>query len=155
MRAIFYTYSKNEINKEREQFISEEDAELKHIKIKKLGTIGIGREKGEMSAKPIVIKDSDFNEVVKKHPLILIDFWAPWCGPCRALGPIIEEVTKEYAGKITIGKLNVDENPNTAECFQVYSIPTMLIMKNGCEVDRIVGLVQKKHIEAVLSKHLG
>jgi thioredoxin 1 len=71
------------------------------------------------------------------------------------LAPIVEELTKEYAGKVAIGKLNVDENPNTAECFQVYSIPTLLIMKDGCEVDRIVGLVPKSHIEGVLSKHLG
>ena len=108
-----------------------------------------------MSTEPIIVTDSNFNETIKKHSLILIDFWAPWCGPCRALTPTIEELTKEYAGKVTIGELNVDENPNTAESFQVYSIPTMLIMKNGCEVDRIVGLVPKKHIEAVLSKHLG
>ena len=104
---------------------------------------------------PIVVTDSDFNEIVKKHSLILIDFWAAWCGPCRALAPIVEELTKKYAGKVAIGKLNVDENPNTAECFQVYSIPTLLIMKDGCEVDRIVGLVPKSHIEGVLSKHLG
>jgi thioredoxin 1 len=108
-----------------------------------------------MSTEPIIVTDSNFKETIKKHSLILIDFWAPWCGPCRALTPTIEELTKEYAGKVTIGELNVDENPNTAERFQVYSIPTMLIMKDGCEVDRIVGLVPKKHIEAVLSKHLG
>jgi thioredoxin 1 len=108
-----------------------------------------------MSTEPIIATDSTFNEIIKKHSLILIDFWAPWCGPCRALHPTIEELTKEYAGKVTIGRLNVDENPNTAENFQVYSIPTMIIMKDACEVDRIVGLVPKKHIEAVLSKHLG
>jgi thioredoxin 1 len=112
-------------------------------------------EKTRMSTESIIVTDSNFNDTIKKHSLMLIDFWAPWCGPCRALHPTIEELTKEYAGKVTIGRLNVDENPNTAECFQVYSIPTMLIMKNGCEVDRIVGLVPKKHIEAVLSKHLG
>jgi thioredoxin 1 len=108
-----------------------------------------------MSLEPILVTDSNFSEIAKKHSLVLIDFWAPWCGPCRALAPTIEELTKEYAGKVTIGELNVDENPETAECFQVYSIPTMLVMKHGFEVDRIVGLVPKKHIEAVLSKHLG
>jgi thioredoxin 1 len=117
--------------------------------------LGYGERREEMSAKPIVVKDSDFNEIVKKHPLILIDFWAPWCGPCRALAPVIEELTKEYVGKVAIGQLNADENPSTVECFQVYSIPTLVIMKGGCEVNRIVGLVPKKHIEAVLSKYLG
>ncbi len=72
-----------------------------------------------------------------------------------ALGPTIEEVAKEYSGRVLVGKLNVDENPKTAECFQVYSIPTMVIMRNGQEVDRIVGCVQKKIITAALDKHLG
>ena len=107
-----------------------------------------------MSLKPIVVTDSNFSEIVKRHSLVLIDFWASWCGPCRALAPTIEELSKEYGGKVTIGELNVDENRETAERFEVYSIPTMLIMKDGCEVERIVGLVPKKRIEAVLSKHL-
>ena len=100
------------------------------------------------------VTDSNFNEITKKHALALIDFWAAWCGPCQALAPTIEELAKEYAGRILIGKLNVDENPRTAECFQVFSIPTMLIMKNGEEIDRIVGCVQKKYIDAALRKHL-
>jgi thioredoxin 1 len=141
------------MNNEHEQFISKENAELKRIRKEKLRRL-LG-EKTKMSTEPIIVTDSNFDDTIKKHSLMLIDFWAPWCGPCRALHPTIEELTKDYAGKVTIGRLNVDENPNTAESFQVYSIPTMLIMKNGCEVDRIVGLVPKKHIEAVLSKHLG
>jgi len=140
------------MNGEHEQFISKENEELKRIREEKLRTL-LG-ERTKMSTEPITVTDSNF-DTIKKHSLILIDFWAPWCGPCRALQPTIEELIKEYAGKVTIGRLNVDENPNTAECFQVYSIPTMLIMKNGCEVDRIVGLVPKKHIEGVLNKHLG
>lgn len=143
------------MSSEHERFISEEDAELKRIRERKLRELlGDEEEAKEMSLKPIVVTDSNFGEIVKKHSLVLIDFWAPWCGPCRALAPIIEELTKEYGGKVTIGELNVDENPETAERFQVYSIPTMLIMKDGCEVDRIVGLAPKKRIEAVLSKHL-
>jgi thioredoxin 1 len=141
------------MNNKHKQFISKENAELKRIRKEKLRRL-LG-EKTKMSTEPIIVTDSNFDDTIKKHSLMLIDFWAPWCGPCRALHPTIEELTKDYAGKVTIGRLNVDENPNTAESFQVYSIPTMLIMKNGCEVDRIVGLVPKKHIEAVLSKHLG
>ena len=115
----------------------------------------LGDEEAEgMSLRPIVVTSSNFGEIVKKHPLVLIDFWASWCGPCRALAPTIDELTKEYSGRVAIGELNVDENRETAERFKVYSIPTLLIMKDGCEVDRIVGLVAKKRIEAVLSKHL-
>lgn len=104
---------------------------------------------------PAEVTDSNFDKLVSEHPLALIDFWAVWCYPCRALEPTIEELAREYAGKVFVGKLNVDENPKTAERFNVFSIPTLLITKNGREVDRIVGLVPKKNIEAVLKKHLG
>ena len=107
------------------------------------------------NVEPAKVTDSNFEKVVSEHPLALIDFWAVWCYPCRALEPTIEELAAEYSGKVFVGKLNVDENPKTAERFNVFSIPTMLIMKNGKEVERIVGLVPKKHIEAVLKKHLG
>ena len=107
-----------------------------------------------MSCKPTHVTDKDFDEVVKKNPLTLIDFWAEWCGPCRALAPTIEELAQDHAGKVFVGKLNVDDNPETAERFQVYSIPTLLIMKDGCEVDRIVGCVPKSNIENALKKHL-
>jgi thioredoxin 1 len=137
---------------EHERFISEEEEELKHIREKKLAEF---KARKEMENEPVHVTDADFEETVKKHPLALIDFWAPWCGPCLALTPVIEELNKDYAGRVFVGKLNVDENPQTAECFQVFSIPTLLIMKSGQEVDRIVGCVPKKHIEAALGKHLG
>jgi len=156
LQASLRHEDEGEMNSKREQFISEEDAELKHIREKKLMKLLESKAKGrEISVEPIHVTDSNFNEIVKKHPLILVDFWASWCGPCRALAPTIEELAKEYAGKVAIGKLNVDENPKTAESFQVFSIPTMVIMKDGCEVDRIVGLVPKQHVEAVLKKYLG
>ena len=126
--------------------------ELERMREKKLTEL---REKKQgMDNKPVHVTDSNFNEIVRKRPLALIDFWAAWCGPCQALAPTIEELAKEYAGRILVGKLNVDENPKTAGCFQVFSIPTMLVMKNGEEVDRIVGCVQKKYIEAALKKLL-
>jgi len=141
---------------EHERFISKEDEELKCIKEKKLKKLLRDKEKKrEMSTEPVHVTDSNFDEIVKKHPLVLVDFWAPWCSPCVALAPTVEELAEEYAGKIVIGKLNVDENPSTAECFKVFSIPTLIMMKDGCEVDRIVGLVPKKHIEAFLKRHLG
>lgn len=141
------------MGEKHEQFISCEDEELKRIRERKI------RESEEkerkMSKEPAHITDSNFNKIVNQHHLALIDFWAPWCGPCLALAPTIEELAEEYFGKIFVGKLNVDENPLTAERFQIFSIPTLIIMKDGKEVDRIVGLVPKKHIEAALRKHLG
>jgi thioredoxin 1 len=144
------------MNGEHEQFISDEDEELKRLREEKLMKLIEGKEKKkEMGDEPVHITDSNFDDITKKHQLVLIDFWAPWCGPCRAIASTIEELAKEYAGKVVIGRLNVDENPNTAECFQVSGIPTLIMMKDGCEVDRVVGLCPKKHIEAVLKKHLG
>lgn len=141
---------------EHEQFISEEDEELKRIKEKKLRELmELKGKKQGMSAEPVHVTDSNFNETVREQSPALIDFWASWCGPCIALAPIIEEIAKAYAGKVLVGKLNVDQNPRTAERFQIFSIPTMLIIKDGREVDRIVGLVPKERIEAVLRKHLG
>ncbi|MEM3697550.1 MAG: thioredoxin [Candidatus Bathyarchaeia archaeon] len=141
------------MGEEHEQFISGEDEELKRIREKKVKELKEKRQ--EMSAEPAHVTDSNFNKIVNQHHLALIDFWAPWCGPCLALAPTIDELAKEYFGKIFVGKINVDENPITAEKFQIFSIPTLIIMKDGKEADRIVGLVPKKHIEAVLRKHLG
>jgi thioredoxin 1 len=139
---------------ERERFISEEDAELKRVREKKLKELmGLKREQ-EMKMEPVHVTDSNFEEILGKNQLALIDCWAPWCGPCLALSPTMEELAGEYSGKVLVGKLNVDENPQTAERFQIFSIPTMLVMKNAKEVDRIVGLVAKKAIEGVLRKHM-
>ena len=100
------------------------------------------------------LTDANFEETIKKNPLVLVDFWAAWCGPCRALAPTIEELAKEYAGKALIAKLDVDENPKTAEQFQVSSIPTVVILKDCCEVDRIIGLCAKPKYGDALQKHL-
>ena len=129
-----------------------EGKEMERLRHRKLSELG--EKQQDVGDKPVHITDSSFKEMTGKHGLALVDFWAAWCGPCRSLAPTIEELAKEYAGRVFVGKLNVDENPQTAECFQVFSIPTMLIMKNGEEVDRIVGCVQKKYIEAALKKHM-
>ena len=107
-----------------------------------------------MSTKPIKITDSNFEELVNPQALSLIDCWAPWCAPCRMIAPIIEDIAVNYSEKVLVGKLNVDENPKTAERFQILSIPTLLIMKKEREIERIVGLVPKKKIEAHLQKYL-
>jgi thioredoxin 1 len=104
-------------------------------------------------SQPFHVTDANFEETMKNNKLVFVDFWATWCGPCRALAPTIEEIAKEYAGKALIGKLDVDENPVTAEKFQVFSIPTMIVFKSGQEVERLVGLCAKKNITALLDKH--
>jgi len=106
-----------------------------------------------MSTEPFHVTDANFEETIKKNKLALIDFWANWCGPCRALAPTIQELAKEYNGKALVGKLDVDENPATAERFQVFSIPTMIIFKNGSETERLVGLCPKSRIADTLKKH--
>jgi len=144
------------MNDEHEHFILKGDRELKRIREKKIRELmKLKERKQEMTKEPIHVTDLNFNETVNQHSLALIDCWAPWCGPCQAMTPTIEKLAEEYTGKILVGKLNVDENPKTAESFQVFSIPTMLVMKNGREVDRIIGLCPKNHIEAILKKHLG
>jgi len=83
-------------------------------------------------------------EVLKSDKPVLVDFWAPWCGPCQTAGPVIEELAKEYEGKIKVGKLNVDENPQIGQKYGILSIPTVIIFKNGEEVKRQVGFVGKE-----------
>jgi thioredoxin 1 len=143
------------MSEKHEEFISEDDVELKRIREKKLRKlVEEFREKKSLGGQVIHITDSNFNEITKKNPLVLIDFFADWCMPCRMMAPVIEEIAKEYAGKILVGKINVDENPATADRFQVFSIPTLIIMKAGEEVDRIVGFVPKSQVEARLKKYL-
>jgi thioredoxin 1 len=105
-----------------------------------------------MSNDPFHLTDANFEETINKNKMVLIDFWAGWCGPCRALAPTIEELAKELEGKVLVAKLDVDENPKTAEKFQVFSIPTVILIKDAVEVDRIVGLCPKKQYEAAIQK---
>ncbi|MDQ3642955.1 MAG: thioredoxin [Actinomycetota bacterium] len=85
---------------------------------------------------------------------VLVDLWAPWCGPCRFVGPILEELSREYAGKLKVVKVNVDDNRRTSERFQAYSIPTMIVLKGGQPVDRIVGAMPKDQLVSRLAPHL-
>ncbi len=101
------------------------------------------------------ITDSNFEEVVlKSDKPVLIDFWAEWCGPCRMVGPVVEELAGEYEGKAVIGKLNVDHNPETAVKYGIRSIPALLYFKNGEVVDRQVGAVPKNILEGKLAAQL-
>jgi thioredoxin 2 len=105
---------------------------------------------------PVTVTDATFAAEVERSPLpVLVDAWAPWCGPCRMVGPIVDELATELQGKIRVAKLNVDDNPGTAARFDVRSIPTMLVMVNGREVDRIVGALPKAQIRQRLERALG
>lgn len=101
------------------------------------------------------ITDANFEEVVlKSDKPVLVDFWAEWCGPCRMVGPVVEELAKEYEGKAVIGKINVDHNPNVGMKFGIRNIPTLLFFKNGQMVDRQVGAAQKSVLEGKLKAQL-
>ena len=108
-----------------------------------------GRCKTELpaAAQPVTVTDANFASEVEASPLpVLLDLWAVWCGPCQMIAPAIEQVAAEMAGRVKVGKLNVDENPQTAARFGVRSIPTLLILKDGREADRLVGALPKQEI---------
>lgn len=99
------------------------------------------------------VSDANFDQAVKSNSLVLVDFWAEWCGPCRAIAPKLEEIAQEMGEKISILKLNVDDNQNTAAKFGIRSIPTMILFKNGQAVDQVMGNLPKDAIQSVIQKH--
>ena len=140
------------IMSEHKRLIEEEDKELEQIKRRKL--LHMIKKRVKAVGEPVKLSDANFEEIVKKHDLVIVDFWAPWCGPCLVVSPIIEELAKEYAGKVVFGKLNVDENPKTTSKFGVFSIPTIVFLRKGEEIDRIIGAVPKDYIKAKIEKYL-
>lgn len=135
--------------------MSEENDDLERIRKRKIEDLmrRTSRRQG-VADKPIEVTDLNFREVIEGNHLVVVDFWAPWCAPCRMMAPIIDELAKEYSGKILFGKLNVDENPEKPAEYGVMSIPTFLVFKDGVLVDRFVGAVPKKVLEQKLVKHL-
>jgi thioredoxin 2 len=106
-------------------------------------------------AGPVVVTDATFAAEVEQAPVpVLVDAWAPWCGPCRMLSPVVDELASELAGRIRVAKLNVDENPATAARFSIRGIPTLLVLRGGREVDRMVGVLPKAEIARRLGRAL-
>ncbi len=94
-------------------------------------------------------------EILESDGLIMVDFWAVWCGPCRIIAPTVEELAKEYAGKLKVAKLNTDENPEVASKYKIMGIPTIIFFKNGEKVDQVVGAVPKSQLKSMIDSHLG
>jgi thioredoxin 1 len=130
--------------------------ELEELKKKRLEQLkkvyfnGGKKMSDNMPDEPIILTDKDIDETIKKYKTLVIDCWAPWCGPCRMVAPVITELAKELQGKIVFGKLNVDENPQTSMKHQIMSIPTFLVFKNGNLVERLVGAYPKDELKKKL-----
>ena len=106
------------------------------------------------SISPLVISDENFNQIIDDNPIVVVDFWAEWCGPCRAMNPIIEELSLIYENKIVFAKLNVDKNPISPSKYGISSIPTFLIIKNGQVMNSIIGAITQELFEEKLNEYL-
>jgi thioredoxin 1 len=105
--------------------------------------------------RPVDMDEAGFERFVTAHPFVVVDCWAPWCGPCRVVGPIVDQLAREMAGRVVFGKLNVDDNPRVSQAFGIQSIPTLLVFSGGRLVDRLVGALPKPMLAAHLERHLG
>jgi thioredoxin 1 len=133
-----------------------EENELAKIRAQKIQKIlNDSNEQAQIAEEPIILTDGNFAKEVSANKLLIVDFWAPWCGPCRMVGPIIEALSAEYTGKAAFGKINVDENQVVPSSFGIMSIPTIIIFNHGKEVERLVGAYPKAHIEAMIKRYLG
>ncbi len=135
------------------------DVEAEQIKQKKMaemmGKKGASSGEAQWPGEPVEVSDADFDAFVKKYPKVVIDCWAPWCGPCRMLSPTIDAMAKDLKGDIVFGKLNTDDNFLTSGKYRISGIPTLLIFKKGQLTDRMVGAAPRKMVEEQLRKSLG
>lgn len=106
------------------------------------------------SDKPLDLTDATFKKFTEDNPLAVVDCWAPWCGPCRFVSPVVEELARDYAGRIAFGKLNVDQNNEVATQYGIMSIPTLLVFKKGKLIDQIIGAMPRQSLEPRITRHL-
>ena len=122
--------------------------------MKKLQQIMNEKELSKNIKDPLNLDDSNFSQTINKFPLLLVDFWAPWCGPCRMMSPLIDQIGKDYVGKLVVGKVNVDENTTVSRQFGISSIPTLILFKRGQAVNKIIGSVSKNKIDEMVRMDL-
>ena len=111
-------------------------------------------ESDDHVAQPMTLADEGFDLTVERYDLMIVDFWAPWCGPCMAMEPVIEELAEEYADRVIFGKLNTDDNPATTERFGIMGIPTLKVFKGGAEIDTMSGAAPKDYVKDFIDKAL-
>ena len=132
--------------------------EIRNKKMEQLKKIYMNGGKKNMDENipdtPLQISDSNIDSTVNKYPVLVIDCWAPWCGPCRMVEPVVEELAKQMKGKVVFGKLNVDENPATSMKYGIMSIPSLLMFKNGQLIDTFVGAMPEPILKAKITSHL-
>jgi thioredoxin 1 len=107
-----------------------------------------------MVDKPTHVTDDEFEKVIKEHPYVVVDFWAEWCHPCRAIEPIVADLAKRYEGRVTFAKVNSDENPRTVQSYMIMGIPTILFFRGGKLVDQVVGAMPRSAFEERVKRHL-
>jgi len=142
------------LKKERRGLKDEELERIKQDKLRQLIKKTTETQKESVANKPVDLTDATFKEAIQNHTLVVVDCWAPWCGPCLYVSPIVEEIARDYAGKIFFGKLNVDGNRRVAMQYSIMSIPTLLVFKNGRLVDQIIGAMPRQMLEPKITRYL-
>ncbi|KXB01689.1 hypothetical protein AKJ41_00595 [candidate division MSBL1 archaeon SCGC-AAA259O05] len=132
----------------------EKDEELERLKKEKMEEIMSEKGGGDFPETSVKVTDDNFREVVDEYPLVVVDFWADWCDPCKRMEPIIEQLAAEYSGRAVFGKMNVDQNRRMPQKFGIASIPTLIIFKDGEPVDKNIGLVRAEDLKRKLDSHL-
>jgi len=137
----------------------EEDEKLESIREKKrrqlMKKAAETQEKEESTlSRPIEVTDASFKGIIQNNSLVVVDCWAPWCAPCQIVAPVVEELARDYAGRILFGKLNVDENIEVAMQYQIMGIPTLLVFKDGKLIDRVVGAMPREMLERKITPYL-
>lgn len=136
----------------------EQDLELEALRRKRMlelrSMLEKEQEKVEWPSDPVHVADRDFQEFISRYPMVLVDFWASWCMPCRMIAPILDQISGEYEGKAVIAKLDVDHSRKTAEIYRVSSIPTLILFKNGRPVERVTGALPREAVKGLIERHL-